>query len=221
MIAIILGAPGAGKGTQAAVAAQRLGLAHIATGDLLREEAKKGSELGAKAKGFMERGELVPDDVVVAMVVGRLEEARGGAILDGFPRTLVQAKALDAQAAAHRLRVDRAVYLEVSRPELIRRLTGRWECGNCRTPYHTESSPPKVSGVCDRCGGQLLQRPDDRPETVQKRLTVYLELTRPVIDYYRDKGVLAEVNGEQPIEAVTKRVIAALQQAGLGVPLEA
>lgn len=212
MYVVFLGAPGAGKGTQAEVVARRLGLPHVATGDVLREAVRRGTDLGKQVKGYMERGELVPDALVVDLVVDRLSQpdAAKGAVLDGFPRNIAQAEALDAALARRGDRVDVAIYLKVSEPELVRRLAARWECGVCRTPHQERTSPPKVAGVCERCGGQLVQRPDDRPETVRRRLQVYFEQTAPVLEYYRSRGILAEVDGERPIPEVTEQVMAVL-----------
>ncbi len=209
MYVVFLGAPGAGKGTQAVLAAERLGLVHMATGDVLREAVRQQSELGKQAKGYMERGELVPDSVVLDLVVDRLSQpdAAAGAVLDGFPRNIVQAEALDRALAQRGARVDAAVYLRVPEAALIKRLAGRWECGVCRTPYHEETKPSKTPGVCDLCGGVLIQRADDRPETVRKRLQVYFEQTAPLLEYYRQRGVLAEVDGDRPIPEVTRQVL--------------
>ena len=215
---VFLGVPGAGKGTQAQSVAERLGLAHLATGDLLREAVRVGSDLGRQAKVIMDKGELVPDGVVVAMVVERLSapDAAAGAILDGFPRNLAQAKALDEGLETLGKRVDAVVFLSVAPASVVARLSGRRECSNCRTPYHVETNPPKADGVCDRCGGTLVQRPDDVPETVQRRLAVYLEQTAPLLDYYRARGLLFEVNGEQPISDVTAQILRVLAGQGAG-----
>ncbi len=209
MYVVFLGPPGAGKGTQAGTVAEQLGIVHIATGDVLREAVRRGSDLGKQAKGYMERGELVPDPLVVELVVARLSEpdAAGGAVLDGFPRNIVQAEALDRALAERGAKVNVAIYLGVSERALIRRLASRWECGVCRAPYHEESKPPKTPGVCDLCGGVLIQRADDRPETVRKRLQVYFEQTAPLLEYYRRRGVLAEVDGERSIPEVTRQVM--------------
>ncbi len=209
MYVVFLGAPGAGKGTQAGLTAERLGLVHMATGDVLREAVRQQSELGKQAKGYMERGELVPNSVVLDLVVDRLSQpdAAAGAVLDGFPRNIVQAEALDRALAQRGARVDAAVYLRVPEAALIKRLAGRWECGVCRTPYHEETKPSKTPGVCDLCGGVLIQRADDRPETVRKRLQVYFEQTAPLLEYYRQRGVLAEVDGDRPIPEVTRQVL--------------
>ncbi len=213
MFVVFLGAPGSGKGTQATILAKKFGLVHVATGELLRDAARRGTELGRMARDYMERGELVPDDLVVAIVIDRLSrpDAVDGAVLDGFPRNLEQARALEQALEQRGLAVDEAIYLRVSDPVLIKRLAGRWECSSCGTPYHLVNNPPKTPGICDRCGEPLTQRPDDRPETVRRRLEVYLEQTAPLLEYYRDKGVLVGVDGEQPIADVTQRVTAAIE----------
>lgn len=213
MYVVFLGAPGAGKGTQASVLADKTGLLHLATGDVLRAAVKQETALGLEAKGYMERGELVPDSLVVRLVVDRLASADDGAVLDGFPRNLSQASALDEALDGLGARVDLVLYLKVPEDALIARLAGRWECGNCRAPYHEQTKPPKVAGVCDACGGTLVQRPDDVPETVQRRLQVYFEQTAPLLDYYRDRGVLREIDGERPITEVTAQILAVVSSA--------
>ncbi|HEX2986773.1 MAG TPA: adenylate kinase [Chloroflexota bacterium] len=212
MFVVFLGAPGAGKGTQAGLVAERLGLVHLATGDILRDAVRRETQLGKQARGYMERGELVPDSLVVEVVVERLgqPDVAAGAVLDGFPRNIAQAVALDEALDRRGEKVDVAVYLKVSETELIGRLAARWECGACRAPYHEVTKRPRTAGVCDLCGGALVQRADDKPETVRKRLEVYFEQTAPLLDYYRQKGVLAEVNGEQPIPEVSREVLEAI-----------
>ncbi|MFQ5875163.1 MAG: adenylate kinase [Dehalococcoidia bacterium] len=212
MYIILLGPPGAGKGTQAAILSRGLGIAHIASGDLFRQAQEQGTPLGLQAKAYMERGELVPDDITVRMILERLEarDCQRGAILDGFPRTLQQAGALDEALAENQKRIDAVLYIKVSEEELVRRLSGRWICKSCQTPYHTVSSPPKVAGVCDRCGGELYQRPDDSEETVRARLRVYMKQTAPLIDYYVNCNKLVEVDGEQSIEEVSRSLVAVL-----------
>jgi adenylate kinase len=210
---VLLGPPGAGKGTQAARLAERTGLAHVASGDLFREHLARGSELGKLAQAYMSRGELVPDEVTIRMIAERLgqPDAASGAIFDGFPRTVPQAEALDRLLAAYGERVDRAVVIDVARDELIRRLTGRWLCRQCQTPYHEASRPPRVPGRCDVCGGELYQRPDDTAEVVERRLAVYEEQTRSLLDWYGRASVLVRVNGQQDITAVQQdlaRVVA-------------
>jgi adenylate kinase len=207
---VFLGAPGAGKGTQAARVAQKMKLAHIATGDLFRQAQEKGTEL---AKSYMEKGKLVPDEITIRMVLERILaiDCSGGVIFDGFPRTLKQAEALDKALGEQGKAVDKVVYIKVSEPELLKRLSGRWICRQCQTPYHAVNSPPKVWGKCDRCGGELYQRPDDTVETVKKRLEVYWAETVPLIDYYTRAGKLIEVDGEGTEAGIEKRIIDALR----------
>ena len=204
MDVIIMGPPGVGKGTQATDLAAYMGVPHVATGDLFRDAARRGTPLGRKAQGYMERGELVPDELTIALLLDRLKQndASAGALLDGFPRTVPQAQALDAALSERGRAVGRALYLTAPRDVLIDRLSGRWLCRQCQTSYHETFSPPTRAGVCDRCGGELYQRADDRRETVERRLDVYLEQTVPVMEYYRAKGVLAEVDGDQEIPLV-------------------
>ena len=211
---ILLGAPGAGKGTQAVFLAQEFGLPHVASGDLFREAQNKGTELGLMAKSYMERGQLVPDSVTIKLILERIAapDCAKGFILDGFPRSLEQAKALDATLVKLKKAIDKAIYIKVSDEELMRRLSGRWICKGCQAPYHMVSSPPKVKGKCDRCGGELYQRMDDTAETVRKRLDVYFAQTTPLIDYYQARGQLLEVNGEQGIDEVRKGLITALRR---------
>ena len=207
---IILGPPGAGKGTQAAFLSRKLGLAHIASGDLFRQAQERGTELGTMAKSYMEKGLLVPDEVVIKMVLERIAapDCSQGFILDGFPRTLEQARALDQSLAGDG--IDKVLYVEASDEELIRRLSGRWLCRNCQAPYHTITNPPRSPGRCNVCGGELYQRPDDTEETVRKRIEVYMAETRPLIDYYAKVGKLIEVDGGQDIDAVSRDLLAAL-----------
>jgi len=213
MNVILLGAPGAGKGTQAVTLSKKLGLAHVATGDLFRKEQESGSELGKMAKSYMDKGQLVPDEITVKMLLGRISapDCAKGFILDGFPRTLEQAKALDRALAAQGKDIDKVLYIKVSNNELLRRLSGRWICRDCQAPYNIVEKPPKVAGKCDRCGGKLYQREDDTEETARKRLDVYFAQTMPLIEYYAKAGKLMEVNGEQGIEAVGKDMITALK----------
>lgn len=214
MYIILLGAPGAGKGTQAPALATRLEVPHIASGDIFRENLKQGTELGVLAKSYMEKGQLVPDDVTIAMVKDRLSrpDCARGAILDGFPRTTEQARALDQALAAQGRGVNKVILVDVAEDELIRRLSGRWTCRQCQAVYHEVSNPPKRQGQCDACGGELFQRPDDTVETARNRLAVYFRETAPLIAYYREKGVLAEVNGQQDIEGVQRDMFAALKE---------
>ena len=213
MNVILLGAPGAGKGTQAVLISQRVGLAHIASGDLFRQEQASGSELGNIAKSYMEKGQLVPDDVTVKMILGRIAapDCAKGIMLDGFPRTLEQAKALDKAMSKEGKGIDLVLYIKVSNEELIKRLSGRWICRDCQAPYNIVEAPPKVSGKCDKCNGELYQRADDTEETVRKRLDVYFSQTMPLIEYYSQAGKLAEVDGERAIEEVGRDLIAVIE----------
>ncbi len=192
-------------------------MAHIATGDLFRQALEKGSKLGIKAKSYMERGELVPNQLTIAMVLEQLSApgGKGGVILDGFPRNLEQAEALDKALAQQGKAVDKVIYIKVSQEELMKRLGGRWICRQCQTPYHITSSPPRVEGRCDRCGGELYQRPDDREESIKKRLKVYFAETVPLIDYYAGAGKLLEVDGEGEVAEVAKRITTALKGASI------
>lgn len=209
---VLLGAPGAGKGTQAKFLAEALGVPHVASGDLFREALKDETPLGLEAKKYMNQGLLVPDEITIAMVCERLSrpDCAGGVILDGFPRTLEQAKALDRALAEERRALEKVLYIKVSEEELIGRLSGRWICSQCQAVYHVRSNPPKKPGICDKCGGELYQREDDRPETVRRRLEVYFAQTAPLIEYYARKGLLVEINGEQEIEVVQAEMRRAL-----------
>ena len=209
---VLIGAPGAGKGTQAARLRDLLNLPHVASGDLFRENLKNQTELGLKAKAYMDRGELVPDDVTIAMVMDRLgrPDCANGALLDGFPRTIAQAEALDRALAATGRKISVVPYIAVPDEALVERLSGRWLCRVCGESYHTLFNPPQRAGVCDKEGGALYQRDDDKPETVRNRLKVYWQQTSPLIDYYRRRGVLVEVNGDQAIEAVEADLKAAV-----------
>lgn len=217
MYIILLGAPGAGKGTQAATLAEKLGAAHIATGDLFRQALEQGTELGMQAKSYMEKGMLVPDEITAQMVLDRISapDCEAGIILDGFPRNLEQAEALDKALAGQERAIDKVVYIKVPEEELLKRLSGRWVCRNCQAPYHAVDSPPKVAGKCDRCGGELYQRADDNAETIKNRLEVYSAQTAPLIDYYARAGKLLEVNGEGSVAEVSQRVVAALNSGKL------
>jgi adenylate kinase len=213
MYVILLGAPGAGKGTQAALLSQKLGMAHVATGDLFRQAVEKGTELGKLAKTYMEKGKLVPDEITIRMVQERISapDCSKGIILDGFPRNLEQAKALDIALKAGKKGIDRVAYIEVSREELLKRLSERWICRNCQTPYNYESSAPRIKGKCDKCGGELYQRPDDKVETIKKRLEVYFTETAPLIDYYSQSKKLVTIKGEGKAEEINERISAALK----------
>lgn len=208
---ILLGAPGAGKGTQAQVLQERTGLVQVSSGDLLREQVRQGTELGRKAKELMDRGELVPDHVVIGMILERVQPCDGvaGYMLDGFPRTTAQAVALDRALEARGGRIERVLYIEVPDEELVRRLTGRWSCPQCGAVYHEVNSPPKGAGVCDRCGATLAQREDDRAETVRTRLAKQ----RPpdaLIAYYEGRSVLRRVDGTRGVDEVSAELERAL-----------
>jgi adenylate kinase len=209
---VLLGPPASGKGTQAARLREALGLPHVASGDLFRENLKNETELGLKAKVYMDRGELVPDDVTIAMVMERLNrpDCAGGALFDGFPRTIAQAEALDQALAERGHRISVVPYIAVPDEVLVERVSGRRLCRVCGEAYHVKFNPPKRPGVCDNDGGELYQRGDDKPETVRKRLQVYWEQTSPLIEYYRDRGMLVEVDGDQPIDAVAADLRAAV-----------
>jgi adenylate kinase len=201
---VLLGGPGAGKGTQAERLAEALDIPQVSTGDLFRENLKGETELGLLARGYMERGELVPDEVTVEMVRERLSrpDAAGGAILDGFPRTIAQAEALARLLGDLGSRLAAVPYIKVPEDVLLARLAGRWTCKACGAMYHEIFGPSQEAGVCDRCGGGLYQRPDDTPETQKHRIEVYLEQTSPLIGYYRDKGLLVEVDGRPGIDEI-------------------
>lgn len=206
---ILLGAPGAGKGTQAEIICDRLRIPAISTGNIIREALKNGTEMGLKAKSYMEDGKLVPDDVVIGIIKERLaqDDCRNGFILDGFPRTVPQAQALDAMG----IEIDRVIDIEVADEAIEKRMGGRRVCEKCGASYHVEVKPPKQEGVCDRCGGGLIIRKDDQPETVRDRLTVYHQQTEPLKDYYAKTGKLKIVVGQQELEETTKLTLAALE----------
>ena len=210
---ILLGAPGAGKGTQAEMLRERLGLAHVASGDLFRENVSKQTPLGILAKSFMDKGELVPDDVTVQMVMERIArpDCARGVVFDGFPRTEAQAKALEAAFAKQGKRIGAVVLVGVRDDALIERLSARWTCPTCGAAYNLLTNPPQVAGKCDKDGSALGQRDDDKPETVRRRLDVYRKQTAPLIDYYRAAGLLREVNGEQSIETVLAEISKAVE----------
>ena len=211
MYVLLLGAPGAGKGTQAEAIVREFGYKHVASGDVMRAMREEQSELGAKVREYYDKGLLVPDDVVIEAMLSRVSGDEPGYLLDGFPRTLPQAEALDTALARDGRRIDTVVYINVSEDELLDRLTGRWICPNGDAVYHEKNRPPKTAGVCDLCGAQLYQRPDDTREAGQTRLKVYFDQTAPLIEYYRRRGVLLEVNGEQPIDAVEHDLLSALR----------
>ncbi len=209
---IFVGAPGAGKGTQASMVAQKLNMVHISSGDLFRQALEQGTELGKQAKTYMEKGVLVPDEITIQMVMERLSapDSENGVILDGFPRNLPQAEALDDAIGAQGKAFDKVVHIKVSEEELINRLSSRWLCRQCQAVYNTVNSPPSMEDKCDKCRGELYQRSDDKPETVKKRLEVYFAETAPLIDYYRRQGKLMTVEGEGSVAEVTRRIVATL-----------
>jgi len=201
---VFLGPPGAGKGTQARELAGAWNVPQVATGDMLREAVAQGTPLGLEAKRYMDRGDLVPDDVIVGLIAERLAraDAAKGVLLDGFPRTLAQAEALERLFGERGESLDRVVYFDVPEGELLRRLTGRRVCPACQTAYHVVSAPPRRDGLCDRCGTALVQRVDDREATVRNRLSVYARQTEPLLEYYRRRGLLVTVRGEGTFDAV-------------------
>jgi len=211
---ILLGAPGSGKGTQAETIVREFQAQHIASGDLFRQEAAKGTDLGKLAKSYMDKGLLVPDEVTIKMILKRLSapDCRQGFLLDGFPRTLEQAVALEQALAQSGRDIDWAIYIRVSTEELLGRLSGRWICRSCQAPYHMVTTPPSKTGRCDKCGGELYQRDDDKVETAQKRLEVYSRQTAPLIEHYRKADRLLEINGDQSIAAVGQEMLSKLKQ---------
>lgn len=208
MNVILLGAPGAGKGTQADIISAKLGIPTISTGNILREAVKNGTEVGLKAKSYMDAGKLVPDDVIVAIVKERVAEpdCARGFILDGMPRTIPQAEAL----VSHEVPIDHVVSIEIADSVIEDRMVGRRVCGACGASYHVTANPPKKEGVCDACGGELSIRKDDAPETVKNRLEVFHKETEPLKEFYQKMGILSEVQGNQPIESATKDILKAL-----------
>lgn len=210
---ILLGPPGAGKGTQAARIVESLSVPKVASGDLFRDHQARDTELGRLARIYMERGDLVPDDITIRMVMEWVEahEGEGGFLLDGFPRTLAQAEALDREMVEPD-GIDRALYINVNTEELYRRLAGRWICRSCQTPYHEHSSPPAVAGKCDRCVGDLYQRDDDNAEAVQKRLGVFFKETEPLVQFYRETGILREVDGVGTVDGVGAALLEAVAE---------
>ena len=206
---IMLGAPGAGKGTQAKKIADKYSIPHISTGYIFRANIKEGTELGQKAKGYMDQGLLVPDELVVDLVVDRVkkEDCKNGYVLDGFPRTIPQAESLDAALAELNEKIDYALNIDVPDDNIINRMSGRRACVGCGATYHIVNIPSKVEGKCDRCGGDLILRDDDKPETVKKRLDVYHEQTQPLIDYYKKAGCLVEMDGTLDINVVFENVV--------------
>ena len=206
---IMLGAPGAGKGTQAKKIAEKYSIPHISTGDIFRANIKNGTELGKKAKTYMDQGLLVPDELVVDLVVDRVkqDDCSNGYVLDGFPRTIPQAEALDKALAAMGEAMDYAINVEVPDENIVRRMSGRRACADCGATYHIVYAPTKEENICDNCHGELILREDDKPETVQKRLNVYHEQTQPLIDYYTEKKILVEVDGTVDIDEVFAAIV--------------
>jgi len=213
MYITMLGAPGAGKGTQADILSQKMNLPHIASGDLFRRALEEKTEVGLLAKSYMDKGELVPDEITIRMILERINQpdCASGCLLDGFPRTLDQAEVLDKALKEQGKSIDKAIYIEVPNEELVKRLSGRWLCRNCQTPYHTISSPPRTPGKCDKCGGELYQRSDDKEETVKERLSVFLAQTVPILEYYKKQNKLIKVNGDLGIQEVAREIISVLE----------
>lgn len=205
---IMLGAPGAGKGTQAKKIAQKYQIPHISTGDIFRANIKAGTELGMKAKAFMDQGQLVPDEVTIGMLLDRIsqDDSKNGYVLDGFPRTIPQAQVLEEALDKLGDKIDYAIDVEVPDENIIRRMGGRRACTSCGATYHIEHVPPKEEGICDACGQELVLRDDDKPETVEKRLRVYQEQTAPLLEFYKAKGVLRSVDGTQDMQDVFKDI---------------
>ena len=208
-LVVLIGAVGAGKGTQAELLSSELGLAHLASGNLFREALRDGTPLGQRAREYMDRGELVPDDITIAMVTEELDrpEAAAGAILDGFPRTVAQAVALDAVLAERGERIGQAIFIDVPADELVERVSGRWVCPECGTSYHMRSDPPATAGICDKDGVALQQRGDDRPEVVRARLEKQVPPMLEVVDHYRGAGALTRVDGDRTIEEVGREIL--------------
>ena len=214
---VLLGAPGAGKGTQGVVLSRNYNIAHISTGDILREAVKSKTALGMKALVYMDKGELVPDEVVTGIVVERLaqKDTKKGFILDGFPRTLKQALDLDKELKNISSGIDMVLYFDIPENVAIERLTGRRVCRSCGANYHIKNIPPKIEGICDKCGGQIYQRKDDTLETVKNRLKVYEEQTRPLVEYYTKKGILKKVSGALDVNSLFKVLSQIFSDAGL------
>jgi adenylate kinase len=209
---VLFGPPGSGKGTQASILKEKFGMAHISTGDALREAVANRTEVGLKAKSYMDKGELVPDEVVIAIAKDRLASAGdAGFILDGFPRTIAQAEALDAALDEIGKPLDAVVNLQVDEEELIRRLSGRRVCPGCGEPYHIDSKPSAVEGRCDKCGGELMHRDDDKPEAIRNRLGVYNNQTAPVLGYYDGRGLLRNIEAVGAIAEVSDRIVQAIR----------
>ena len=206
---VLLGPPGAGKGTQAVRIVEKYNVPHISTGDIFRENIKNGTELGKKAQEYMNQGELVPDDLVIDLATSRLleDDCKNGFLLDGFPRTVYQAEKLDEFLTAHGMKLDKVIDIEVEKEELITRLTGRRVCKKCGASYHVVNIPPKKEGICDICGGELFQRADDTVETVENRIEVYNEQTMPLVDYYKRADNIVTIDGALPLETVFAEIV--------------
>jgi len=209
---IFLGPPGSGKGTQAKLLSEKLGVLHLSTGDILREAVREGTPLGREAKRYMEEGKLVPDEVVIGIVKEWLlsKGVERGVIYDGFPRTVAQAEALDRMMKELGQKIDWVIDIEVSEAEVLKRLSGRRTCKNCGAMYHLMFNPPRVDGICDKCGGELYQRDDDKEETIKSRLKVYREQTEPLKDYYKKLGIIKSIAGEGGIEEIQKKILEAI-----------
>ncbi len=209
---IMLGAPGAGKGTQAKMIADKYSVPHISTGDIFRANIKNGTELGKKAKEFMDKGQLVPDELTVEILLDRVaqDDCKNGYVLDGFPRTIPQADVLDKELTKLGDKVDFAINVDVPDENIVKRMSGRRACLKCGATYHIEHIPPKKEGICDVCGSELVQRDDDKPETVQNRLSVYHEQTQPLIDYYTKKNILKTVDGTKDMQDVFNQIVGIL-----------
>lgn len=213
MYILMLGAPGAGKGTQADILSREMNLPHIASGDLFRQALEKKTNIGIMAKSYMDKGELVPDEVTIKMILERIDQpdCTSGCVFDGFPRTLHQAQVLDRALRERGKTIDKAIYIEVPNEELVQRLSGRRLCRVCQTPYHIICSPPKTTGKCDKCGGELYQRSDDREVTVKDRLNVFFDQTVPILDYYQKQGKLIRVDGNLGIPGVAREISSVLK----------
>lgn len=213
---VLLGPPGAGKGTHARILSEKWKVPHFATGDILRRHIREATELGARAKTILERGELVPDALVNELMISQLEEpeAQRGFILDGYPRTLGQAEALQAFLKGREEKLDTALYFKTSADVIVGRLSGRWSCPECGANYHVRNIPPRAAGTCDHCHRPLVQRSDDRPETVSHRLEIYEKETAPLLDYYRDRGLLVEVPGDFEVPELQEELAKVLREAG-------
>ncbi|TEU17103.1 MAG: adenylate kinase [Dehalococcoidia bacterium] len=213
MYIIMLGAPGAGKGTQADILSQEMNLPHIASGDLFRQALEERTGVGLLAKSYMDKGELVPDEVAIKMILERINQpdCAAGCLFDGFPRTLHQAEVLDKAFREQGKTIDKAIYIEVPNGELVKRLSGRWLCRTCQIPYHIINSPPKTPGKCDKCDGELYQRSDDKEKTIKERLSIFFTQTIPILDYYKKQNKLIKVNGNLGIQEVARAIISALK----------